>query len=131
MIRTQAVDCCFPESSVIHTILIKVKDRFLGVAINRQCRPVLDQCCKLKSIIISSDDNGEAIDDNQTKGCIDGLAVFTTVLTTINVLESHQKIQQDLEVCRARFVMGQLLSHDGSETADFSERGFIYSVEVG
>ena len=108
-----------------------MKDRFLGVAMNQQCRPVLDQCCKLKSIIISSDDNGKTADNNQTKGCIDGLAVFTTVLTTINVLESHQKIQQDLEVCRARFVMGQLLSHDESETADFSERGFIYSVEVG
>ena len=80
---------------------------------------------------MSSDDNGETVDNNQTKGCIDGLAVFTTVLTTINALESHRRTQQYLEVCRARFVMGQLLSRDESETADFSERGFIYSVEVG
>ncbi len=108
-----------------------MKDRFLGVAMDQQCRPVLDQCCELKSIIISSDDDGETADNNQTRGCIDGLAVFTTVLTTINELESHRRTQQYLEVCRARFVMDQLLSHDESEAADFSKRVFIYSVEVG
>ena len=43
---------------------------------------------------MSSDDNGETADSNQTRGCIDGLAVFTTVLTTINELESHRRTQQ-------------------------------------
>ena len=66
-----------------------MKDRFLGVAMDQQYRPVLNQCHKLKSIEFiqfnMSIDAGETADNNQIRDCIDGLAIVTTMQTTITV----------------------------------------------